>query len=73
MNLQEKLNKISHFLFENTVQYSHFIHGVYIVQVKENSRFSPIFLKWVDDNEIEAVYLSSVLDNVVYSIVVKED
>ncbi len=43
MTLQEKLTKISQFLFENTVQHTHFIHGVYIVQVKENSRFSPIF------------------------------
>ena len=75
MNLNEKLLKISKYLekCEDVNQYSHFVKGVYIVQAKIGRRFSPKFLKWTDDNNIEAVYLVSVLDDKVYSIVVKED
>lgn len=75
MNITEKLSKISEYLSKSEVvnQYTHFVIGVYIVQVRNNSRFSPKFLAWLDYSGIEAVYLASVLNDEVYSIVVKED
>ena len=75
MNIYRKCDLISKYLENRDLinQYTHFIKGVYIVQPKAGIRFSPNFLKWLDENEIEAVYLASVLEDKVYSIVVKED
>lgn len=73
--MEEKLERISNYLSNKrdtgVVQYSHFVKGVYIVQVEPSSRFSFMFWNHMDEHKIYGVYLNRITD-FVYTIVVKE-